>query len=330
MLLGLPIFPATVLSQTHLPKSPKGLQSYYLQASPENRNNVANATGTFIFLLWNGPSAETDTVCAVTWSPSDSESVLVCSKVWQGYRVRRTVEGITPGRLETVGQWKARDRVTSICLASQQPYDLRSAMCVPQSQDFVFTGTGVFFKGFRNNRQPNGQYVLDYPKGSPADSDSTARVFVDPAGIVGFRTEYAVTSIDTVYMVNSDFYESPVDSTELIHLTPATAPAENLESVAVVPNPYKQSAEWDPAPGERRVHFIHIPAGSTVRVYTASGELLRTMTQDPYSSPGGVTGELEWDLQNDRGRSVVSGIYMYTVSPPDGRTPRKGHFVIIK
>jgi hypothetical protein len=27
---------------------------------------------------------------------------------------------------------------------------------------------------------------------------------------------------------------------------------------------------------------------------------------------------------------VVSGIYVYSVHPTDGRTPKKGHFVIIK
>jgi hypothetical protein len=43
-----------------------------------------------------------------------------------------------------------------------------------------------------------------------------------------------------------------------------------------------------------------------------------------------VSGELEWDLKNDSGRTVVSGIYIYTVHSPDGGTPKKGHFVIIK
>ena len=78
------------------------------------------------------------------------------------------------------------------------------------------------------------------------------------------------------------------------------------------------------------MHFIHLPAGSTVRIYTSSGELLRTLVQDPNVSPGGQTGELAWDMKNEGGNPVVSGIYIYTVHPPDGRTPKKGHFVIIK
>jgi hypothetical protein len=73
-----------------------------------------------------------------------------------------------------------------------------------------------------------------------------------------------------------------------------------------------------------------VPSGSTVRIFTSAGDLLRVLTQDPNTSVGGTTGELAWDLKNDAGNTVVSGIYLYTVQPPDGRTPKKGHFVIIK
>ena len=310
LLITLTPFPAS--AQIPFPKSPTGVQAYYFAASLQNRNLASNATGTFVFLVWNGPSAESDTTCAAPDS---------CFPLWQGYRVRRSIEGISPGQLEVVGQWKARDTVTSICLDTQQPCDV---------QDFVFSGTGVFFKGFRGNRRPDGTYRLNYPPGNPADADSTARIYVDTGSMVGFKLTYAVTSIDTLRQVNADFYESPIDSSQIVTLTAATPPADNLEQVAVVPNPYKGSAQWDPSPTERRMHFIHLPAGSTVRIYTSSGELLRTLIQDPNASPGGQTGELAWDMKNEGGNTVVSGIYIYTVHTPDGRTPKKGHFVIIK
>jgi hypothetical protein len=287
--------------------SPTGVEGYYLQS--HNTTQVNNQTGTFVWIVWSS-SVEYDSLC----TPE-------CVPVRNGYRVRRTIEGISPSRLDLIGQWKARDRVGTVCLAQQAPCDV---------QNFVFTGTGVFFRGFLNNRLPNGSYVLDYPKGNPVDADTTARLFVDLAPLVGFRHEYAVTSIDTTTTVNSDFAESPIDSSQLVYLTPSTPPASNLEHVAVVPNPYKGSAEWDLGPNQRAVHFINIPSGSTVRIFTSAGDLLRVLTQDPNTSVGGTTGELPWDLKNDAGNTVVSGIYLYTVQPPDGRTPKKGHFVIIK
>jgi len=167
-------------------------------------------------------------------------------------------------------------------------------------------------------------------RGRLVDSDTTARVFLDIGSIVGFQHEYAVTSIDTLISVNADIAESPIDSSEIVRLTPATPPATNLESVVVVPNPYKGSAEWDPGPNDRRMSFRNVPAGATIRIWTAAGELLRSLVQNPNVNPGGQSGELAWDLKNDAGRTVVSGIYIYSVHPVDGRTPKKGHFVIIK
>jgi hypothetical protein len=334
--------PSPSLAQSAKLKSPKTVRGFYLPAN--NASIVNNQTGTLVFLLWDGRTAESDTVCALTDTTlvcADSIPVcqvdpLICASIGKnceidttyecrnamnGYRVRRSVDGVDLTRLNLIGQWKMRDRVGPLCVAQQNPCDL---------QNFVFTGTGVFFKGFRNNRLANGSYILDYPPGNPADQDSTARVFVDLAPLAGFRHEYAVTSIDTLTSVNADFAESPLDSSELVYLTPATGPADNLEHVAVVPNPYKGRAEWDLGPGQREIHFINVPSGSTIRIYTANGELLRVLTQNPNSSPGGTTGEVAWDLKNDDGRTVVSGIYLYTVHPTDGRTPKKGHFVIIK
>lgn len=287
--------------------SPTGVEGYYLQS--HTASQVNNQTGTFVWIVWSS-SVEYDSLCTP-----------LCRPVRNGYRVRRTIEGISPSRLDLIGQWKARDHVGLVCLAQQAPCNL---------QNFVFTGTGVFFRGFLNNRLPDGSYVLDYPPGNPVDADTTARLFVDLAPIVGFRHEYAVTSIDTLTSVNADFAESPIDSSQLVYLTPSTPPSTNLEHVAVVPNPYKGSAEWDLGPGQRAIHFINIPSGSTVRIFTSAGDLLRVLTQDPNTSAGGTTGELAWDLKNDSGSTVVSGIYLYTVQPPDGRTPKKGHFVIIK
>ncbi len=127
--------PIRASAQIPFPKSPTGVQAYYFAATTQNRNLAANATGTFVFLVWDGPSAESDTTCSVP------DTTLVCTPLWQGYRVRRSIEGISPGQLEVVGQWKARDTVTSICLDNQQP-------CAQGNvQDFVFTGPGSSSRG---------------------------------------------------------------------------------------------------------------------------------------------------------------------------------------
>jgi hypothetical protein len=281
---------AVASTQVAIPRSPNTVRAYFTPRSGANT----------VIVVWSGAHVESDSV-------------------WTGYRVRRTIKGISASPFELIGEYRARDTVTSACLATAQPCDL---------SQFVFYGRGLFFKGFRNNLV-NGQYILDYPPGAPADNCDSCRVFADQANLGGFTSFYAVTSIDTVHLVLSDFTESPIDSSEIATVQPSSPPADNLERVAVVPNPFRGSAQWDPAPGENRVHFIHLPAGSTVRIFTSNAELVRVLTQNPNANPGGVTGDLEWDLKNADGRKVVSGIYMYQVESPQGRRT-KGHFVIIR
>lgn len=286
---------------------PTGVQAYYVP-TPAGVP-IANSTGVLTFVVWDGSVPEAQRFA------------------WNGYRVHRTIHGISPLVMEVAGQYAESIRTTAgpIRVPTSPLCFAQSAPCAPDS--FAFTGTGLFFRGFRNNSLGNGRHVIDYPPGSPVDACASCWVFADLATLAGFRTDYAVTSIGTFDL--NDFVETPLNLSPVVSITPGSPPADNLERVAVVPNPYKGSAEWDPAVGEGRIHFIHLPGGSRIRIFTTSAELVRELTLDQFSSPGGQIGEVEWDLRNGKGNKVVSGIYVYQVETPEGRT-RKGHFVIIK
>jgi len=278
-------------AQVAVPRSPYLVRGFF---SPVTGKNA-------VILVWSGSQVEQDSV-------------------WMGYRVRRNIKGITaPDSMELVGQHKSRNTVTSACLATAQPCDL---------SQFVFYGTGIFFRGFHNNFV-NGRYLINYPPSAPAADCDTCWLYVDQSNLAGFTSTYAVTSIDTVHITNSDFTESPINPSEIVTVQPSAPPASNLEQVHVVPNPFRGSAEWDPVPGENRIHFTNLEGGSTVRIFTSNGELVRILTQNPGANQGGATGDLEWDTKNADGRKVVSGIYIYQVESPQGRTV-KGHFVIIR
>jgi hypothetical protein len=77
------------------------------------------------------------------------------------------------------------------------------------------------------------------------------------------------------------------------------------------------------------VNFIRLVAGSTVRIFTTSGYLVRELKQNTAANPGGITGDLAWDLRNADGRDIVSGIYIYQVETPAGLM-KTGHFVVIR
>ena len=81
--------------------------------------------------------------------------------------------------------------------------------------------------------------------------------------------------------------------------------SSDLKSVAVFPNP----ADPQTAFGQT-VKFMNLTTGVTLRIYTVSGELARTIKDD--------TGLIEWDMKNDGGSAVVRGIYFYMITNTAG------------
>lgn len=98
---------------------------------------------------------------------------------------------------------------------------------------------------------------------------------------------------------------------------PSGGPTVNLERVGVVPNPYRARENWE-RPGTTELHFINLPENSTILIYTASGDLVtRLEHRDP------VRDFERWDLKNEQGRDIASGIYMYRV---EAHSPQKFSF----
>jgi len=106
---------------------------------------------------------------------------------------------------------------------------------------------------------------------------------------------------------------------------------EELARIKVVPNPYVSTAKWErrtlyqSGRGERRIDFIHLPNQCTIRIYTMSGALVKTLTKDS----GPYDGSLSWNLVTDDGMDCAYGVYIYHVDAP-GVGEYVGKFSIIK
>ena len=105
----------------------------------------------------------------------------------------------------------------------------------------------------------------------------------------------------------------------------------DLDKVAVVPNPYVGAASWEPqnlfrtGRGERRIQFINLPAKCMIRIYTVSGNLVKTLRQDAEID----NGQLPWDLVSKDGMDISYGIYIYHVDAP-GIGEKIGKFAVVK
>ena len=86
--------------------------------------------------------------------------------------------------------------------------------------------------------------------------------------------------------------------------------------------------------GERQVRFVNLPPQATVRIFTPSGRLVRTLRLDQGSNdaitPGMLlNGSLPWDLLNEDRLEVSYGVYLYHVEAP-GVGETTGTLALIK
>jgi hypothetical protein len=95
-----------------------------------------------------------------------------------------------------------------------------------------------------------------------------------------------------------------------VRLEPTGGPTPDLETILVVPNPYRASEVWD-QPGVHEVHFINLPQKATIKIFTVAGDLVAELEHnDP------VRDFEPWNLKNGKGNDVASGIYIYRIESP--------------
>ena len=147
--------------------------------------------------------------------------------------------------------------------------------------------------------------------------DASAQSFADENIYDGNTYYYTVATTNTYGWTSK--YSNIVSVA--IDLPGSQGPATNLDMVTTAPNPCRLSSGG-------RLRFIHLTGRAEIRIYTASGELVKTL----HHTDG--TGAAEWDLRNDEGGMLASGIYVYYVEAYKPETPGKiamsGKFALVK
>lgn len=104
-----------------------------------------------------------------------------------------------------------------------------------------------------------------------------------------------------------------------------------LERIAVVPNPYIVAASWEPrhqyesGRGPRKIDFINLPSECTIKIFTLSGYLVTTL----YHNDVYENGAESWNLLSMDNLEISYGVYLYHIETPDN-LEHTGKFAIIK
>jgi hypothetical protein len=115
-----------------------------------------------------------------------------------------------------------------------------------------------------------------------------------------------------------EFYANHINYvTDVFEITAPSAPAysvetakSDLELVNAVPNPYFGASPLEKEITEAFITFTRLPKECTIRIFTVAGDLIRTLKKND-DSPN-----LRWDLRNEAGVPVASGIYIVHVEAP--------------
>ncbi len=84
-----------------------------------------------------------------------------------------------------------------------------------------------------------------------------------------------------------------------------------VKMINVFPNPYYANNDLATTRFDDYVTFTHLPKKATIRIFSLSGIQVRVLEKDDQ------TQFLEWDLQNEAGLPVGSGMYIAYIDLPD-------------
>ena len=87
---------------------------------------------------------------------------------------------------------------------------------------------------------------------------------------------------------------------------------EDISQINVFPNPYYGSNKREMNKYQRFVTFNHLPPRAKFKIYTVSGVLVAS-----FDKPDDGTQYATWNLQNDNGLPVASGLYYVHIEMPE-------------
>ncbi len=178
------------------------------------------------------------------------------------------------------------------------------------------------FGGYRLYRSvfntSDWELVGTFPQGTYSHTDSTVTR--------GYPYYYALCSFDLETGVESakTNFKKTLDGTPIPVVPGWTSGTDWKEHVAVVPNPYRGAAQWE-SQHAGRLAFINLPPMCDIRIYTLDGDQVAVMQHRDF---GGQSSQEYWDMTNGTGRSVCTGLYVFTVQTSDDHYI--GRFAVIR
>jgi len=203
------------------------------------------------------------------------------------------------------------------------------------------------FEGYRvwkSTQTKDGPWTLlgtfDVPDNEFESNSGLRYQYTDRDLVNNVEYFYAVTAFSKKDTTIDFPSQSTSRSATAQRVIPGTGPQDVLDSVAVVPNPYRGDIRyqdydppWEKPPGtrerwleqDRRLQFINLPEQARIKIYTLDGVHVQTLRHSSTRR-----GFEDWDMISRAGQAIASGIYLYTVENVANGNATTGKFVVIK
>jgi len=182
------------------------------------------------------------------------------------------------------------------------------------------------YRIYRNEKSFIGPFVSYYKRIRPSRSLDQNRYFnqygfnrwtyEDQNVNLGVGYYYAVTTL------NNNGIESWMCNRNELAVTATNLPDSTL-NIKVFPNPFRQKSGFLNPSSANHIVFTHLPEKCTIKIFTTSGELIKTIKHD-----NAFSGEHVWEQLTNARQRTAPGIYFWTVNSEVGTA--KGSLIIIK
>ncbi|MCK5598903.1 hypothetical protein KAI78_04725 [bacterium] len=105
---------------------------------------------------------------------------------------------------------------------------------------------------------------------------------------------------------------------------------QNLELAHCVPNPFIYGTA-DALQENNHMVFVQLTENATITIYDIKGGLIRAIEHSATSETTYGDGGEKWDLMNEDGKAIATGLYFYVITnPDDDEDVKKGKLVIVR
>ena len=204
---------------------------------------------------------------------------------------------LAPGRTLLTNEAKVKLRVSK----PYKQYETVNSLNILSKDDALTIGE-TYVVAYENSATTWGGKTIThdgttYSPGDVFQATATSFTGSSKARVVLYNP---ANSFNPIYEFNTDDLVATKGDSEVAR--------DAMELINVVPNPYYGYSEYESNQLDNRIKITNLPQTATISVFTVNGTLVRKLKKDDTMT------SIDWDLKNNFGIPIASGLYIIHVA----------------